>query len=67
MANNEALEKAVTKVYEQIASNGSVTDNQLAFILLYEKKISKPKKDTFEQLLGYGNKIVNIINKNLKE
>lgn len=65
--DNKPLENALEKIYSEIANTGNITDNQMAFLIMYEKKIGKPKKDTFEQLLSYGNKIVSIINKNLKE
>lgn len=65
--DNKSLENELEKIYNEIILTGKITDNQLSFLMLYEKKMNKPKKDTFEQFLTYGNKIVNIINKNLKE
>ena len=65
MENNTALEKAMSKIYEQISENGMVTDNQLAFIMLYENKIkNKNKKSDVDKLFDFGNKAINFLNKN---
>ena len=64
---SSALEKAVEKIYNQIAETGRIDDNQMALIIMYEKQNKKPKKDTFSQLTGYANKIIKIVNNNLKE
>ena len=64
---SNALEKAVEKIYNQIAETGKIDDNQMALIIMYEKQNRKPKKDTFNQLTNYANKIIKIVNNNLKE
>lgn len=65
MENNTALEKAMLKIYEQISENGIVTDNQLAFIMLYENKVkNKNKKSDVDKLFDFGNKAINFLNKN---
>lgn len=64
---SNALEKAVEKIYNQIAETGRIDDNQMALIIMYEKQNKKPKKDTFSQLTNYANKIIKIVNNNLKE
>lgn len=64
---SNALEKAVEKIYNQIAETGKIDDNQMALIIMYEKQNKKPKKDTFNQLTSYANKIIKIVNNNLKE
>ena len=64
---SNALDKAVEKIYDQIAETGRIDDNQMALIIMYEKKNKKPKKDTFSQLTNYANKIIKIVNNNLKE
>lgn len=63
--NNEALEKAMTKIYEQIAENGIVTDNQLSFIILYESKIkNKTRKSDIDKLFEFGNKAIKFLDTN---
>ena len=61
----DALGNAVSKIYENIAQNGNVTENQLALIVLYERKNKPKRKDAFDQLLEYGKKIVSVLNENL--
>ena len=55
-----ALEKAVEKIYEKIAENGEITNNQLALIYLYEKR-NKPNQ--INDILKNGEKIINSIDK----
>lgn len=57
---SNALEKAVEKIYETIAEDGSITDNQLFLILLYEKK-NKPKQ--LDEILKGGVKVIGTIDK----
>jgi hypothetical protein len=57
---NGALEKAVTKIYEQIAETGKVTDNQLILIALYEKR-NKPSP--ISDVLKDGTKVISTIDK----
>lgn len=61
------LDTAIEKIYSTIAESGFVTDNQLFLIMLYENRNKPKRKDAFEEILGYGKKIVNIINKNLEK
>ena len=58
--SNGALERAVTKIYEQIAETGQVTDNQLILIALYEKK---NKTSPIGEILKDGTKVINTIDK----
>ena len=58
--NNNALENAVQKIYEKIAEDGIITDNQLFLILLYEKK-NKPNQ--LDEILKNGIKVVGTIDK----
>ena len=58
--SNGALEKAVTKIYEQIAETGQVTDNQLILIAMYERK-SKPS--AISDILKDGTKVIATIDK----
>lgn len=58
----KSLDDAIDKIYSEISKTGIITDNQLLFLIL-----NKPKKDTINDLINYGNKIISIINKNLKE
>ena len=60
-----AIDTAIEKIYENIAENGVVTDNQLALIMIYEKKNKPKKKDVFNEVLGYGKKIIDVINQNI--
>ena len=60
-----AIDTAIEKIYENIAENGVVTDNQLALIMIYEKKNKPKKKDIFNEVLGYGKKIIDVINQNI--
>ena len=57
---NNALENAVQKIYEKIAEDGIITDNQLFLILLYEKK-NKPNQ--LDEILKNGIKVVGTIDK----
>lgn len=66
--DNKPLENAIEKIYNEIAINGTITDNQLALIVLYESKIkNKNKKTDIDKLFEFGNKAINFLNKNLKE
>lgn len=60
-----AIDTAIEKIYANIAENGVVTDNQLALIMIYEKKNKPKKKDVFNEVLGYGKKIIDVINQNI--
>lgn len=57
---NNALEKAVEKIYETIAATGEITDNQLFLIALYERK-SKPNQ--LDEILKGGVKVIGTIDK----
>ena len=57
---NNALEKAVEKIYDKIATTGEITDNQLFLIALYERK-SKPNQ--LDEILKSGVKVIGTIDK----
>ena len=57
---NNALEKAVEKIYDKIATTGEITDNQLFLIALYERK-SKPNQ--LDEILKGGTKVIGTIDK----
>lgn len=59
------MQKAVERIWEQIADTGKVTSEQLALINMYEKSKEKPKPkvNTLDQVLKYGNQAVIIIDK----
>ena len=63
--DNNPLENAIEKIYNEIAISGTITDNQLALIMLYERKIkNKNKKSDIDKLFEFGNKAINFLNKN---
>ncbi|MGN1337343.1 MAG: hypothetical protein ACI4WW_02595 [Candidatus Coprovivens sp.] len=63
--DNVALEKAMEKIYYEIADTGIVTDNQLAFIMIYENKTkNKNKKSDVDKLFDFGNKALKFLNTN---
>ena len=53
------LEQAVNRVYDEISQNGTVTDNQLIFILLYERKMKS--KGKVDNLIKDGTKVISLI------
>ena len=57
---DKPIEKAISKIYEQISETGEVSENQLLFIMYYEKK---QKKDNTELFKVYGKEILNFIDK----
>ena len=57
---NNALEKAVEKIYDKIATTGEITDNQLFLIALYERK-SKPNQ--LDEIIKSGVKVIGTIDK----
>lgn len=61
-----SLEKAVQKIYEKIANDGNVNQNQMALILMYEKQNKPKRSNDLDKLITYGKKIINIINKNME-
>lgn len=61
-----SLEKAVQKIYEKIADDGNVNQNQMALILMYEKQNKLKRSNDLDKLITYGKKIINIINKNME-
>ena len=57
---SNALEKAVEKIYDKIATTGEITDNQLFLIALYERQ-SKPNQ--LDEILKGGVKVIGTIDK----
>ena len=57
---SNALEKAVEKIYDKIATTGEITDNQLFLIALYERK-SKPNQ--LDEIIKSGVKVIGTIDK----
>lgn len=63
--DNKPLENAIEKIYNEIAITGTITDNQLSLIVLYESKMrNKNKKSDMDRLFEFGNKAINFLNKN---
>lgn len=57
---NNALEKAVEKIYDKIAATGEITDNQLFLIALYERK---SKSNQLDEIIKGGVKVIGTIDK----
>lgn len=57
---SNALEKAVEKIYDKIATTGEITDNQLFLIALYERK-NKPNQ--LDEIIKGGVKVIGTIDK----
>ena len=57
---NNALEKAVEKIYDKIATTGEITDNQMFLIALDERK-SKPNQ--LDEIIKGGVKVIGTIDK----
>lgn len=57
------MDKAVAKIWEQIAETGVVTNNQLSVLAIYERKKQPPKPNTIDQVFKYGNQAIILIDK----
>ena len=57
---DKIIEKAVSKIYDQIAETGVVSENQLYFLMYCDKK---QKKDGTEVIKVYGKEILDLVDK----